>query len=77
MNIESFRNAHRLRPFKPFAIRTAGGAICPVTHPETAWQPPRVRTLIMTIKGEQLAMLDIDHITEIALSTRRPDQEPK
>jgi hypothetical protein len=31
----------------------------------------------MSIKGEQLARLDVDDITEIARSTRRPNQKPK
>ncbi len=66
MNVEQFRNAHRLRPFKPFVIRTPSGESYPVTHPEAVWQSAGGHTIIVGIKGEQVAMIDIDHIAKKA-----------
>ncbi len=77
MNVEQFRNAHRLRPFKPFVIHTASGERYPVTHPEVAWQSPGGHTIIVGIKGEEVAMIDIDQITEMVFSTRKPPQRPR
>lgn len=72
MNVEQFRNAHRLRPFKPFVIRTSSGESYPVTHPEAVWQSPGGHTIIVGIKGEEVAMIDIDHIAEFVFTTRKP-----
>ncbi len=77
MNVEQFRNAHRLRPFKPFVIRTASGESYPVTHPETVWQSPGGHTVIVGMKGEEVAMIDIDHITEFVSTTRKPTQKSR
>jgi hypothetical protein len=77
VNVEQFRNAHRLRPFKPFVIHTASGESYPVTHPETVWQSPGGHTVIVGIKGEEVAMIDIDHITEFVFATRKPARGSK
>jgi hypothetical protein len=77
LNVEQFRNAHRLRPFKPFVIHTASGESYPVTHPETLWQSPGGHTVIVGIKGEEVAMIDIDHITEFVFATRKAARRPR
>jgi hypothetical protein len=77
VNVEPFRNAHRLRPFKPFTILTASGESYPVTRPEAVWQSPGGHTIIVGIKGEQVAMIDIDHITEFVFMTSKPTKRPK
>jgi hypothetical protein len=64
MNVEQFRNAHRLRPFKPFTIHTASGESYRVAHPEAAWQSPGGHTIIVGIRGEEVGMMDIAQITE-------------
>ena len=68
MNVEQFRNAHRLRPFKPFTIQTASGESYRVAHPEAAWQSPGGHTIIVGIRGEEVAMIDIAQITEFAFT---------
>ena len=77
MNVDQFRSAHRLRPFKPFVIHTACGERYSVTHPETAWQSPAGHTVIVSIKGEEVAIIDFDQITEIVISTRKANQKAK
>jgi len=77
VNVEQFRNAHRLRPFKPFVIHTASGESYPVTHPETVWQSPGGHTVIVGIKGEEVAMIDIEQITEFVFATRKPTRGSK
>ncbi len=51
-------------------IHTASGEV--VTHPETVWQSPGGHTVIVGIQGEEVAMIDIDHITEFVFGTRKP-----
>ena len=77
MNIDQFRNAYRLRPFKPFVIHTASRENYHVTHPEAVWQSPDGHTVIVGIKGEEVAMIDIEHTTEIVFATRRPARGSK
>jgi hypothetical protein len=72
VDVEQFRTAHRLHPFKPFVIHTASGESYPVTHPEVVWQSPGGHTIVVGIKGEEVAIIDIEHITELVLTTRRP-----
>jgi hypothetical protein len=77
VNVEQFRSTHRLRPFKPFVIHTASGESYAVTHPEAVWQSPAGHTIIVSIKGEEVAMIDFDHITECVFTTRKPARGAK
>ena len=58
-------------------IRTASGENYPVSHPETVWQSPGGHTIIVGIKGEEVAMIDIDHITEFVFAPRKPTQKSR
>jgi hypothetical protein len=71
MNVQQFQNAHRLRPFKRFTIHIASGEKYHVSHPEVAWQSPGGQTIIVGIKGEEVAMIDIERITEVVYPTRK------
>ncbi len=71
MNVEQVRNAHLLRPFKPFTIHTASGERYRVSHPEILWQSPGGHTVIVGIKGEEVAMIDIDQITEFVFTAKK------
>jgi hypothetical protein len=71
MNVEQFQNAHRLSPFRPFSIRTASGESYKVSHPEAVWQSPGGHTIIVGIKGEEVAMIDIGHITKFVFTTKK------
>ncbi len=64
MNAEPFQNAHRLRPFQPFAIQTASGESDRVAHPEAAWQSPGGQRVIIGTGGESVVMLDLSLVTE-------------
>jgi hypothetical protein len=77
MNVAQFRNAHRLRPFKPFTIHTASGESYRVAHPEAAWQSPGGHTIIVGIRGEEVAMIDIDQITEFVFGTSKARSKPE
>jgi hypothetical protein len=70
MNPEQFKNVRNLRPFKPFKIHTASGESYSVTHPEAVWQSPGGHTVIVGIRGETVAMIDIEQITECVYTTR-------
>jgi hypothetical protein len=49
----------------------------PVTHPDTVWQASGGHTVIVGIKGEKAAMIDIDHIIEFVFATRKPARGSK
>jgi hypothetical protein len=55
-------------------IRIASGESYPVTHPETVWQSPGGHTIIVGIKGEEVAMIDMALITEFVFTTHGPDR---
>ena len=38
-----------------------------MTHPEAVWQSPSGKTVLVHIKGEEVALMDIALISEIAL----------
>ena len=77
MNAEQFKNAHNLRPFKPFTIRTASDESYHVAHPEALWQSPGGQTAIVGIGGETVIMIDVGHITEFVSGRKRAAQPPK
>lgn len=77
MNVEQFRNAHRMRPFKPFTIHTASGESYLVAHPELAWQSPGGHTVIVGIKGEQVVMIDVERITEFVYGSQKANRGGK
>ncbi len=77
MNAEQFKNAHNLKPFKPFSIRTASGESHHVAHPEALWQSPGGQTAIVGIGGEAVVMIDIGHITEFVYGRKKSTQSPK
>jgi hypothetical protein len=64
MNVQQIKDAHNHRPFKPFTIRTALGEHYPVKRPESLWQSPGGRTIVVATGGERVVMIDLAHITE-------------
>jgi hypothetical protein len=77
MHPDQFRSALRKRPFRQFTIHTASGETYTVAHPEVAWQSPAGQTVIVSIRGEEVAMLDTTLISEIVFSTNQPATETK
>lgn len=76
MQPDQFRSALRKRPFKPFVIHTSSGEMYTVAHPEVVWQSPAGGTVIVSIRGEEVAMIDTELISEIVFSTSQPAGEP-
>ena len=71
MTVDQFRSVVRKRPFVPLTIRTTSGEAYPVNHPESLWQSPGGRTVIIYIKGEEVVMIGVSLISEVASSTKK------
>jgi hypothetical protein len=71
MQPDPIRSAHKLRPFKPFTIVTASGESYRVRHPEMMGQSPRGDIVIVMPKGDEVVMIDVANINEIAYSFGR------
>jgi hypothetical protein len=67
MEIDQFRSALKVKPFRPFVINTASGEKYAVAHTEAVWQSPSGRTVLVHIKGEEVALMDIALISDIGL----------
>lgn len=65
MKVENIQAAVRIRPFKPFAIRTGSGESYPVRHPEMIALSPDVSVLLVIHGPGKTAMIDIDSVTEM------------
>jgi hypothetical protein len=75
MTTEQFRSVVRKRPFIPIVIHTTSGEAYPVNHPESLWQSRGGRTVIINIKGEEVVMIDVSLISEVAFSRRKKTAE--
>ncbi len=75
MNIELFRSALNVRPFRPFEIHMVGGTTYMVPLPELVWQSPGGRTAVVGIEGEQFAILDVSLISKIVLTAESEGKE--
>jgi hypothetical protein len=71
MTVDQFRSVVKKRPFVPLTIRMTSGEAYPANHPESLWQSPGGRTVIIYIKGEEVVMIDVSLISEVAFSTKR------
>jgi hypothetical protein len=77
MQADPIRSAHKLRPFKPFTIITASGESYPVRHPEMMGQSPKGDIVIVMPEGNEVAMIDVASITEIAYNFGRKAKKPE
>jgi hypothetical protein len=77
MQPDPIRSAHKLRPFKPFTIVTASGESYHVTHPEIMSQSLKGNTVVVMPKGNEVVMLDVASITEIADGFGRKSKKPE
>ncbi len=64
MKAEQFRGMLKGKQFHPFAIHTASGETYEVKHPETVWQSPEGGTVLVSLGGEAVVLIDTDQITE-------------
>lgn len=74
MRAEQFRNMLKGKKFYPFAIHTASGESYEVKHPETVWQSPEGGTVLVSLGGESVVLIDTDEITECV---RHAPKKPK
>jgi hypothetical protein len=78
MTIEQLRKTHQARPFKPFAIRTAGGRQYEIRHPELLAIIPPGRTIVVACDDGTAELLDLLLVESLHYSnggkgrTRRP-----
>ena len=70
--VQPILDALRLRPFKPFSIRTAPGYSYPVNHPELVGKTASGNTLLIGIGGESVAMIEVASVAEIVYDNRPP-----
>jgi len=71
MTVDQFRSVVKKRPFVPIVIHTSSGEAYHVGHPESVWQSKGGQTVIINIKGEEVIMIDVSMISEVAFSTRK------
>jgi hypothetical protein len=67
MEVDQFRSALKVKPFRPFVINMTSGEKYTVPHPEAVWQSPSGKTVLVHVKGEQVALMDISLISDIVL----------
>ena len=70
MTTGQFRSVVKQR-LHPIVIRTTSGEAYPVNHPESLWQSRGGQTVIINVKGEEVIMIDVSLISEVAFSTRK------
>ena len=71
MTAEPIRSAHKLRPFKPFAIIMASGEKYHVPHPEMMSQSSTGDLVIVLPSGDKFFMIDAGAISEISYVSER------
>ena len=67
MNIESLRELHEARPFRPFAIHTADGKSFPIPHSEFLAYDPEGTMAVVLRNNHTFSILDLNLITPLEL----------
>jgi len=65
MTIEQLDAVYKARPFKPFTVHLADGTEHHVAHPELMWHTPKGRTIVISLGGEKMAIIDLLLVTKI------------
>jgi len=65
MTTDQFQAVHKVQPFKPFSLHLTDGTTHHVAHPELLWRTPGGRTLVLSLGGEKMAIVDLLLVTEI------------
>lgn len=65
MTIEQLDAVYKAQPFKPFTLHLADGSKHQVTHPELMWHTPQGRTVVISLGGERMAIIDLLLVTKI------------
>jgi len=64
MTIEQLDAAYKAQPFKPFTIHLADGTKHQVTHHELMWHTPNGRTIVISLGGERMVIIDLLLVTK-------------
>ena len=72
MDIDNIRGFLKRKPFKAFALRTAGGESHEVTHVEVIAISPKDDVLVLWPSGGGLVLVDVDQITEASYPAGKP-----
>jgi hypothetical protein len=65
MTVEQLDSVAKAQPFKPFTLYLADGTKHTVNHPELIWRNPSGRTIVISLGGDKLAIIDLLLVTRI------------
>ena len=65
MTTDQLDAVHKAQPFKPFTLHLADGTRHRVPHPEMIWRAPGGRTIVVSLGGEKMAIIDLLLVTKI------------
>ena len=65
MTIDAIREAIHTVPFRPFALRMAGGPVIKVKHPDYIAFGPKGRTLVVYGDDDSFKVVDVMLLTEL------------
>lgn len=71
MTIQAIREAAYAEPFRPFALRLAGGPTVKVAHPDYIAFGPKGRTVFVYGANETFKVIDVMLITELEILNGR------
>jgi hypothetical protein len=72
MTIEQLDAVYKAQPFKPFTLHLADGTEHQVAHPELMWHTPSGRTVVLSLGGERMAIIDLLLVTKITHGNGAP-----
>jgi hypothetical protein len=65
MTIKQLDAVYKAQRFKPFILRLADGTEHHVSHPELMWHTPKGRTVVLSLGGERMAIIDLLLVTKM------------
>ena len=65
MTTEQLDAVYKAQPFKPFTLHLADGTKHEVGHPEMIWRTQGGRTVVVSLGGEKIAIIDQLLVTKI------------
>ena len=72
MTIEQLDAVYKAQPFKPFTLHLADGSEHHVAHPELMWHTPTGRTVVLSLGGERMAIIDLLLVTNMTHGNGEP-----
>ncbi len=71
MTIQAIREVTYAEPFRPFALRLAGGPSVKVAHPDYIAFGPKGRTVFVYGANESFKVIDVMLVTELEIQEGR------